>query len=391
MKYPSTILTVGCAAGTQKPKLQFPHRRSRLLKRLDFTSIGTLVLALVAIPGYGQSVQERTPGSGLLSRNAIALNPATGKVYAVESSKGAVAVIDGKTGSVSSVKVGAGPIALTINSVTNRIYVANHDGGTVSVLDGKTDRVLATLNVGSLPYSLAANSATNKIYVSNVYSSVDSIIDGATNTIATIKAGSADAIVVDTARNDTYLLGYESGVLTMLHGDSISSLFMGKMHIWGMALDSAAGALYVTRIGNGDLVDLDVRSHKMTTIAAGSMPCAVAVNSKTKMIYVVNYADETVSVIDARTHQPVSTVPVGHHPQAIAVDDTTDLIYVANTLDNDLTVIDGASNKVAATLKAGTNPYAIAVDASAGAVYVADQGDPSFTKVDIRQSRKTGP
>ncbi len=359
-----------------------------------FLAIGLCVVfpALITPAARAQAdVQGRTPGGGLLSRNAIALNPVTGKIYAVEPDQGAVAVIDGKTGAASSIKVGADPVALTINPATNRIYVANHGSGTVSVLDGNTDRLMATLDVGSLPYSLAVNPKTNKVYVSRVYSSVDSIIDGATNAITAIKAGSADALLVDPDRNDVYMLGYEGGNLTLLHGDSMSSIFLGKMHIWGMAFDSSTATLYVTRIGNSDLVALDARTHSITPIAAGSMPCAIAINAKTKMLYVVNYAGETVSVIDAAKRLAIATVRVGHHPQAVAVDESTNLVYVANTLDSTITVIDGASNKVAATLKAGKNPHAIAVDSPAGAVYVADESDPYFTRVDVSGLKKTTP
>jgi YVTN family beta-propeller protein len=387
MKYPRIIFEKCHDSARRRPEPRFPHRLPQPIV-VNFLGV-CAVLALLAVPGYCQDVQERTPGGGLLSRTAIALNPATGKVYVVESEKGAVAVIDDKTGHATSVKAGSDPVALAINPVTNRIYVANHGSGTVTVLDGKSDKVLASLNVGSLPYSLAVNPATNKIYVSRVYSGEDSIIDGATNTITKIKAGSADAIVVNPELNDVYLMGYEGGTITLLHDGSMSNISMGKMHIWGMTLDGAAATLYVTRIGNADLVAFDTHTHKLTTIAAGSMPCAVAVNNKTGTLYVVNYADESLSIIDAAKQQNITTVSVGHHPQAVAVDETANLVYVANTLDGTVTVIDGATNKVATTLAAGKNPHAIAVAGSA--IYVADESEPFFARVDTSGLRKAAP
>jgi len=105
------------------------------------------------------------PPSGLrVSFEAIAVNPKTGKVYAVDLVKGLLTVVP-KTGRASSIKVGDTPLAIAINPQTNRIYVANSGSGTVSVVDGDNDGVIATVDVGSLPTVIAANPASNKIYI----------------------------------------------------------------------------------------------------------------------------------------------------------------------------------------------------------------------------------
>ncbi len=175
-------------------------------------TILTLTAACVAIT----SAQQPEPADKLISTRALALNPQTGKVYAIDSDANSVAVYDPHKNSTTEIKVGAEPIALAINAATNRIYVVNHTAGTISVIDGSTDTVTATIDVGAQPYVVAVNPATNQAYVSNTFSDVFTVIDGATNKTSKLKAGSADSIVVDSKRGDIYLAGYQSTKLDKL-------------------------------------------------------------------------------------------------------------------------------------------------------------------------------
>jgi YVTN family beta-propeller protein len=350
---------------------------------------GALLLTLLSVAE--SSAGGTAPSVELISPRGIVLNSATHKVYAVDPAHHAVAILDVAAHTSRRVKVGDDPLAIAVNPVTDRVYVLNTTSATVSVLDGKTDTVMATVNVGKWPYVLAANPAENKVYVSNIFSNVITIIDGVTNTTKTVSAGSADAIAIDPKRNKVFLLGYEASSLIVLNGsdNSLSRMPAGAMHLWGIALDETAATLYVTRIGNGDVVAIDENSPTLTPIGAGQLPCAVAVNAKTNTVYVANYGDDSVTVIDGAKRVAVTTVPVGSHPLAITVDPQNNLIYVANMHGNSVTIIDGSSNKVVATLPAGSHPYAMALDAASAALFAANLGEPSFTRIDVRRPQKT--
>jgi YVTN family beta-propeller protein len=326
--------------------------------------------------------QAAEPLASLINATrAIALNAKTGKVYAVDSAHDAVAVFDQEKVTPASVKVGKSPVALAINEATNRIYVANNAGGSVTVIDGTNDAVVATVNIGSLPYVLAVNPVTNKVFVSNTFSDRITLIDGATNTTSTIKAGSADSIVIDTKRDRAYLIGWEGTSLTVLDSKPsiIGKVKMGGMHLWGMAVDEAAGKLYVTRAGNAELAIVDEASGSVTNIPTGATPCAVAVNPATNRIYVVNHDDDTVTVIDARDGKTLATPPVGKNPQGIAVDTKANRIYVANVHGDSVSVIDGARNTVIKTLHTGHNPYALAVNERIARLYAVPESETPST------------
>jgi YVTN family beta-propeller protein len=95
----------------------------------------------------------------------MATNPATNKAYTVGNGTGDIDVIDGTTNSVKTItsSTTVQPLALAINGTTNRVYAASVGFGfnaasTLTVIDGATDGIIATTNVGTFPLGLGVNS-----------------------------------------------------------------------------------------------------------------------------------------------------------------------------------------------------------------------------------------
>jgi YVTN family beta-propeller protein len=360
------------------------NKYRKLAEKLFIAGIVAIVVS-VAATAWAKPRSDDPSTSLLNATRAIALNTKTGKVYAVALAQDAVTVFDRDKSSAATVKVGKSPVALAINEKTNRIYVANNGAGSVSVIDGTNDAVVATLDVGSLPYVLAVNPVTNKIFVSNTFSNEITLIDGTTNATNKIKAGSADSIVIDTKRDRAYLIGWEGTSLTVLDSKPaiIGKVPMGGMHLWGMAVDEAAGKLYVTRAGKAELATVDETSGSVTNIATGATPCAVALNPATNLIYVANHEDDSVTVLDGTQSKVLATVKVGEKPQGIAIDAKTNRIYVANVHGDTVSVIDGAHNAVIKTLRTGHNPFALAVNGSTARLYAVLESDAPSPAIDL--------
>src|ERR1700687_567283 len=84
----------------------------------------------------------------------------------------------------------------------------------------------------------------------------------------------------------------------------------------------------------------------VATIPVGSVPSAVAVNSKTNLIYVANAGDNTVSVIDGATNTIKDVVNVAQFPQAVAVNSILDRIYVGNiAVAKQISIINGKTEQ----------------------------------------------
>jgi YVTN family beta-propeller protein len=357
------------------------RRRNLRVRRLSGWLAATAIFAFAAQLGITQTpANSGEPVTGLNNPSATVYNPTTGKVYTVDAEADAVQISDDAAGTTVRVKVGAEPVSIAADSNNGRAYVANAGDGTVSVIDGKTDAVLATVAIGANPYSIAADSAAGKIYVTRTYSDHLTVIDAATNQVSGIKAGSPDLLVVNPKTHIVYLLGYEGGNLVVLNGETqaVTESSVG-MHAWGMALNSDTGTLYIARIGNAEVAVLKPGSASPIMIPTGNIPCSIAINPQTNMVYVANYADNSVTAIDGAKDRVVAKIPAGERPQAVAVDAGRNLIYVANTRANTVTAIDGATSKVLATLEAGKAPYALVVNPVSGKLHVANMDKMSFT------------
>jgi YVTN family beta-propeller protein len=253
------------------------------------------------------------PTVGLINHSAIVYSANTGKMYVVDQPHSAVSIISA-AGTVKSVKVGSGPEAIAVNNQTGVVYVANDGSRSISVIDGKSDSVMATVATAARPYAIAVDESTNKVYVSNTFSDMLTVIDGKTNVASNTKTGSADAILVDATRKQLYLMGYESDGLTVLNleTNATTKISAGGMHLWGII--QVGKTIYVTHVQDATVAAIDTETNSVTNMTTGTMPCAIAANPTTGEVYVANYGDGSVTIIDGLSGTVAGTIMVGRHP-----------------------------------------------------------------------------
>ncbi len=70
---------------------------------------------------------------------------------------------------------------------------------------------------------------------------------------------------------------------------------------------------------------------------------------------------DTVSGIDAETHEVFASIRVGKRPWGIAITPDGKKIYTANGVSHDVSVIDAGTHKVVATVKAGRGAWGVAI------------------------------
>jgi len=279
----------------------------------------------------------------------VAVDPSTGTVYVANRGDGTVSVIDGPTRTVvASISVGEGPFAIAVDPGTHAVYVTHVFGQLVTVIDGSTRTVIARLPVGELPVDVAVDPSTHMVYVATANSTSLSVIDG-------ISRG----VVTTTSIGDN-----QTGVAVdpVLHAVYISS-------------ERVAGNAPAT--GSDMVTVLDGPTGTInSTIPMGAGPRAVAVDPNAHTVYVANFWEATVSVIDGFAKKVTATVPVEQiSPSAgLAVDPNTHTVYVA--VNNDaLAVIDGTTHAVTATVPIGKKPSNVAVDPGTHRVYVTNPDD----------------
>ena len=151
---------------------------------------------------------------------------------------------------------------------------------------------------------------------------------------------------------------------------------------WGVAVNPSTNTVYVTNFYDNTVSVIDGSNNTVTsTVSVGGYPGGVAVNPSTNTVYVTNSDDNTVSVIDGSNNTVTATVSVGSTPYGVAVNPSTNTVYVANNNDNTVSVIDGSTNAVTATVTVGNSPSAVAVNPSTNTVYAANKGSNSVSVI----------
>jgi YVTN family beta-propeller protein len=357
-------------------------RRYEILRRFAVLVFGASVTTFASSLNLRAQAGAEPHGRTIHPR-ALAFNPTTHRLYAVDQDGNRVIVMDRK-GTRSSIAVGHAPNCIVVDASANRIYVANAGSGDVSVIDGATDRVIKSLPTDKRPYAIGLDATLHRAYVTNTFSNKITVIDSATNSAQQLPVGSKDYVETDPRRRRAFFISYEDPALTMLDAaNAIHHEDLGLSHPWGLAVDEQRGIVYVTEIGKDTLIAYHEEDGRTDKAPTGAMPDAVAVDETANKIYVANYVGDSVTIIDGATMKPVATVAAGHHPQALAVDGRRHRIFVANTHSNNATVIDGATNRALGTIPAGTNPYAVTIDPDSGDAYVANYGSQPVTKLDL--------
>ena len=108
----------------------------------------------------------------------------------------------------------------------------------------------------------------------------------------------------------------------------------------------------------------------------------MAVDARTKRLFVVNVDEDTVSVLDARSGALLHTVHVGQSPTAVAVDERTGRVFVVNshtdpyripTERGSVSMLDARSGAALRTIPVGWDPTVAAVDERKGRIFVVNR------------------
>jgi len=176
----------------------------------------------------------------------------------------------------------------------------------------------------------------------------------------------------------------------------------------GIAVDSATHRVYVANYGDDTVTVLDgfcgdpsqycgTRVSFVAIIHVGSHPLGVALDAYTNRLFVTDSSDDAVTVINTETLAVVAKVSVGHAPYGVAIDSGLHHVFVSNSQDATVSVIDEnvkeinytvtSTPAVVQTVRVGLSPHGVAVDTT-GDVIVANHGDNTVT---IFRDSKTSP
>ena len=162
----------------------------------------------------------------------------------------------------------------------------------------------------------------------------------------------------------------------------VSRIDVGQGPI-GVVVNPVTNKIYVTNFIDDTVSVLDsIANTPLTTISVGKAPNSIALNSKTNKIYLSNQVDNTVTVIDGATDTVISTVSVGKKPIYVSLNEKTNKIYVSNQDSNTVSVIDGTSDKVLSDITVGSKPQGIGINTETNKLYIANTESNNISIID---------
>ena len=204
-------------------------------------------------------------------------------------------VIDGFSNSViATIPVYGGPKSILWNATSNKIYSAG--GSTVSIIDGVMDTVITNVPTGYFDLiNLTWNATNNKVYCGAEYEYI-AIIDGESNQITdTIQLRSSYLAILDlfwnSLDNRLYCFALDYGVPSYQRP--------GKLFVIDGVTDSI-----ITELSLPD---------GRTISVSGRLPGFFAADMQHNRIFIANFYDGSISVIDPTAtgiiSEPLTEVP----------------------------------------------------------------------------------
>jgi YVTN family beta-propeller protein len=271
---------------------------------------------------------------------------------------------------VTTIAVGANPIAVAMSADGTLAYVANLNSNSLSVIDTDIDKVVATVDAGPSPrdvettpdgrYVLVVNQSTNSVTVLDAsnYSIVASIPVGTFPCAISIAPDGSAAYVTNRLSNNVSIID--------LATFQVTNVPVGTFACDVMVSPDGHWAVVTNRLsGNITIIDTATKL-AVATVSTGINPQGLAFSPDGARAYVTNAA--STSVIDMTSFtvlETIANIPSGTCAVAATMDwnqGDKGRVYVAsNTTSGTVTVVDGATNSVIAVFSVGVRPLGIGI------------------------------
>jgi YVTN family beta-propeller protein len=289
---------------------------TRMMRRQQLVAPSAfLILAALVVSARGQYLEATIPVGD--TPYDLLWNPTSNKVYCANEQGASVTVISGSTnGVLSTIGVAEYPIALAWNSRNNKVYCASGESNRLTVIDGVGDTVITTVAMSGFPNSMVYNSSSNKLYVTCYDDGRLRVLDGATDeVVASIAVGEAPLRPAwNPISNRVFCpVNYpplDSIAVIDCQTDQKVSCFAAGVNLKTVLWDPLNGRMYVTSCGRVQVVNATGDSVLTEIVVEGYSLDAVAFGPYANRIYVGDWDNGKISVIDGNTQAVVDTFRV---------------------------------------------------------------------------------
>jgi YVTN family beta-propeller protein len=263
----------------------------------------------------------------------------------------------------------------------------------LTVIDLATKKKIATQSPKQSWFGLTATPELNRLWwsgggdaVVHSYEWVDGKLEPREDYPLVDKAGIGN--------ESPALEGFRTGICFDPNSEALYSLTIlakggNKSFAWGVASSDMSAGGAITRIGGkGDKADRSVR--------CGKRPYDVVL-ARNGQLYVSDWADRRVLVVDPETLRTVGRIPVGEHPNQLVLHPKDDRLFVACASSNAVYVIDTKTGTIQENIftalfpqsPEGSTPDALCIAPDGDTLYVANADNNCIAVIDIESPRRS--
>lgn len=302
----------------------------------------------------------------------------------------------GKSNSESSAEIGAipvgkGPDALFLSPNESYLYVANVEDTFISVIDTRKDKVVQTIDGADYPWGFARLGGSNLVAVSGWDKGVD-VIDFTQHKIVRRK------------RYEYHLGGITSpqdGKMIYLVGTEVNKAFKvnaATLEIVdeyptgngpdGIGISKDGTKIYVTNTKDGTISVIRLADKSARIIQTGGKPELIHANHDHSLLFISNFFENKVHVLDTETDQIVHEITGLDGPEEAVLSPAGNRLYVVNFNISRVYVYDASTyQKLNREYTVGKKPIGIELLSQSRKLYVTSYGDNSVSVITTSSER----
>ena len=267
---------------------------------------------------------------------------------------------------IGAVTTGDRPMGMALNSTQDQLYVVNSGAGNVSVVDTSQFRLLSTI---PLPGSMGPADIVfipdpfgieGKIYITNRLSNDVTVVNTATrNILKLIPVGNNPShIASDTGRKEIYVTNEDSNDLSIIStiDDTVVATIAVNRQPTGITV--VKDKLYIFNQGSNSISIVSTSQRQVVGNISLTAPPKRGINGFGGKTFIANTSVDTVTSLNS-FDVTIRSIPLGRGPIGFAGDEVRNRLYITNYGDGSVSLMDPVAEIVLKKLFVGKNPYGL--------------------------------
>lgn len=165
----------------------------------------------------------------------------------------------------------------------------------------------------------------------------------------------------------------------------------------GLCMDEARQCIYSLKINSGKLAVIPLDGSEGKEVELGGRPYDVQMSPQNGLLYVSDWSERRLTVVDPVSLRAVARIPVGEHPNQVIFHPKDSRLFVACASSNGVWVVDTKKGVVTETIftslfprsPEGSTPDALALSPDGETLFVANADNNCVAVVDVKNTDRS--